>query len=69
MGQNNEQQKYKTASFYKKLSKQVIILIGLIISIGYELGLWNFLLTETLKNKLIDFLTLIISILSTLGIL
>ncbi|WP_103653052.1 hypothetical protein [Bacillus thuringiensis] len=69
MGQNNKQLKYKTASFYKKLSKQVIILIGLIISIGYELGLWNFLLTETLKNKLIDFLISIISILSTLGIL
>ncbi|AMR06150.1 hypothetical protein [Bacillus thuringiensis] len=69
MEQNDKQLKYKTTSFYKKLSKQIIILISLIISVGYQLGFWEFLLTENLQNQLLDIVMLIITILSTIGIL
>ncbi|PEV57680.1 hypothetical protein CN423_27025 [Bacillus cereus] len=60
---------YKTTSFYKKLSKQIIILISLLISLGYELGVWDILLTEHQKNQLLNIVMAVLSILSTLGIL
>ncbi|WP_176528363.1 hypothetical protein [Bacillus thuringiensis] len=51
MQKNDKQIKYKTTAFYKNFSKQIIILISSLISLGYELGVWDILLTENQKNN------------------
>ncbi|PER03266.1 hypothetical protein [Bacillus cereus] len=69
MQKNDKQIKYKTTAFYKKFSKQIIILISSLISLGYELGVWDILLTENQKTQLLNIVMAVLSILSTLGIL
>lgn len=65
----NLKKRLKNKTWWITVTSEVVMVIGLIVSGGHDIGLWSFTWTNTINNWIISVVTGILIILTSLGIL
>ena len=65
----NWEKRVRNKIWWTSLTSQLFVVIGLLISGGHRLGLWSFNWNSAMNNWAMSFVTGVLVVLSTLGIL